>query len=217
ASSSSVRRPESKDNNLKKRVLLKTKYKSTSNDVKKSQSSVSLVSNKRDTLNSIVSKSKANVLNVKIVNAVNDGSSFVCVSCGKDVFMISHDKCVACYALSVNSRVKRALFTSTVAAKSSKLGATPVVAKSRTLSTYMKTKIKTSRKWQKWFENQPSFNWSPKIPTTQTPPSVTKRRASAKTHSRTLVTKQQWVAKLSTLLSVFSSCDAGDPARLLDC
>ncbi|GJZ17142.1 hypothetical protein Tco_0553265 [Tanacetum coccineum] len=132
ASSSSVRRPESKDNNLKKRVLLKTKYKSTSNDVKKSQSSVSLVSNKRDTLNLIVFKSKANVLNVKTVNAVNDGSNFVCVSFGKDVFMISHDKCVACYALSVNSRVKRALFTSTVAAKSSKLLATPVVAKSRT-------------------------------------------------------------------------------------
>ncbi|GJZ92220.1 hypothetical protein Tco_0664285 [Tanacetum coccineum] len=104
AISSSVRRPESKDSNLKKRVLLHTKSKSTS---------------------------KANVLNAKIVNAVNDGSNLVCVSCGKDVFMISHDKCVARYALSMNSRVKRALFTSHVAAKSSKLGATPVVVKSR--------------------------------------------------------------------------------------
>ncbi|GKD05901.1 retrovirus-related pol polyprotein from transposon TNT 1-94 [Tanacetum coccineum] len=49
----------------------------------------------------------------------------------KDVFMISHDKCVARYALSPNSRIKRALFTSPVAAKISKLGATSVVAKSR--------------------------------------------------------------------------------------
>ncbi|GJX75439.1 retrovirus-related pol polyprotein from transposon TNT 1-94 [Tanacetum coccineum] len=127
ASSSSVRRPESKDNKLKKIVLLNTKSKSTSKDVNKSQSSVSLVSNKRDTLNSNVSKSNVNVLKAKNVNAMNDGSNLVCVSCGKDVFMISHDKCVARYALSANSKVKRALFNALVAAKSSKVGATPVV------------------------------------------------------------------------------------------
>ncbi|GJY77393.1 retrovirus-related pol polyprotein from transposon TNT 1-94 [Tanacetum coccineum] len=40
ASSSSVRRPESKDTNLKKKVLLNTKSKSTSKDVKKPHSSV---------------------------------------------------------------------------------------------------------------------------------------------------------------------------------
>ncbi|GKC17294.1 hypothetical protein Tco_1014076 [Tanacetum coccineum] len=131
AISSSVRRPESKDTNSKKRVLLNTKSKSTSKDVKKSQSSVSLVSNKRDTMNSNVSESNANVLKAKSVNVVHDGSNLVCVSCGKDIFMISHDKCVARYALSLNSRVKRALFTSPVATKSSKLGATPVVVKSR--------------------------------------------------------------------------------------
>ncbi|GJS47016.1 hypothetical protein Tco_0597137 [Tanacetum coccineum] len=91
ASFSSVRRPESKDTNLKKRVLL----------------------------------------NTKTVNAVNDGSNLVCVSCGKDVFIISHDKCVARYALYANSRVKRALFTSLIAVKSRNLGATFVVAKSR--------------------------------------------------------------------------------------
>ncbi|GKC26209.1 hypothetical protein Tco_1033503 [Tanacetum coccineum] len=130
-SSSSVRIPEYKDTNLKKRVLLNTKSKSTSKDVKKSQSSVSLVSNKCDTMNSNVYESNANVLKVKTINVVHDGSNLVCVSCGKDVFMISHDKCVAHYALSLNSRVKRVLFTSLVAAKSSKLGATLVVAKSR--------------------------------------------------------------------------------------
>ncbi|GJZ60928.1 retrovirus-related pol polyprotein from transposon TNT 1-94 [Tanacetum coccineum] len=127
ASSSSVRRPESKDTNLKKRALLNTKFKTTSTKVKKTQSSVSLVSNKRDTLNLNVSGSNTNVLKAKVVNNVHDGLNLVCVSCGKDVFMLSHDKCVAHYDLSPNSRVKRALFTSHVAAKSSNLGATPVV------------------------------------------------------------------------------------------
>ncbi|GJY59916.1 hypothetical protein Tco_0459808 [Tanacetum coccineum] len=239
ASSSSVRRLESKDNNLKKRVLLHTKSKSTSKDVKKSHSSVSLVSNKRDTLNSNVSESNANILKVKNVNVVHDGLNLVCVSCGKDVFMISHDKCIARYDFFVNSRVKRALFTSPIAAKSSKLGATTVVVKSRfsvapplkeknksltlessqgrTLSTYIKTKIKTSKKLQKWFEHQPSFNWSPKSSTAQTSSSVTKSSTSARTHSRTPTTKQQWVAKLSTLPSSFCSCGASDSDSPLDC
>ncbi|GJY87206.1 integrase, catalytic region, zinc finger, CCHC-type containing protein [Tanacetum coccineum] len=131
ASSSSVKRLESKDTNLNIRVLLNTKSKRTSKDVKKSQSGVSLVFKKHDTKNLNVSKLNANVLKAKIVNDVHDGSNLVCVSCGKDVFMISHDKCVARYALSLNSRVKRALFTSLVVAKFSKLGATPVVAKSK--------------------------------------------------------------------------------------
>ncbi|GJZ55745.1 hypothetical protein Tco_0610938 [Tanacetum coccineum] len=114
-SSSSVRRLESKDNNLMKRVLPNTNSKTTSKDVKNSQSSVSLASNKCDTLNSNVSTSKANVLNAKTINVMNDGSNLICV---------------ARYALSMNSRVKRALFTSLVVAKSSKLEATPLVAKS---------------------------------------------------------------------------------------
>ncbi|GJV56220.1 integrase, catalytic region, zinc finger, CCHC-type containing protein [Tanacetum coccineum] len=75
--SSSVSRPESNDSNLKKRVFLDTKSKSTYKDFKKSQSSVSLVSNKHNTLISNVFETKTNVLNVKIVNAVNDGSNLV--------------------------------------------------------------------------------------------------------------------------------------------
>ncbi|GKE08442.1 hypothetical protein Tco_1411993 [Tanacetum coccineum] len=55
----------------------------------------------------------------------------MCVSCGNDVFLHSHNKCLARYALSVDSRVKRALFTSPVAAKSRELGTTSVVTKSR--------------------------------------------------------------------------------------
>nr|GEY26095.1 retrovirus-related Pol polyprotein from transposon TNT 1-94 [Tanacetum cinerariifolium] len=50
---------------------------------------------------------------------------------GKDVFMHSYEKCVARYALSIETRVKRALFTSLIAAKSRNLGATSVVVKSR--------------------------------------------------------------------------------------
>ncbi|GJT38881.1 integrase, catalytic region, zinc finger, CCHC-type containing protein [Tanacetum coccineum] len=77
ASSSSVSKLESKDSNLKKIVLLNTKSKNTYKDVKKFQSSVSLVSNKRDTLTSNVSVSNANVLNAKTINDVNDGSNLV--------------------------------------------------------------------------------------------------------------------------------------------
>ncbi|GJY52104.1 integrase, catalytic region, zinc finger, CCHC-type containing protein [Tanacetum coccineum] len=82
-------------------------------------------------MNSAVCQSNASVLNTKTVNVVNDGSNIVCVSCGKDVFMLSHEKYVARYALSRDSKVKRALFTTPIAAKSKNLGDTSVVAKSR--------------------------------------------------------------------------------------
>nr|GEU42389.1 reverse transcriptase domain-containing protein [Tanacetum cinerariifolium] len=49
----------------------------------------------------------------------------------RDVFLHSHEKCVARYDLSRNSNVKRALFHSPVAAKSKNLGATSIVTKSR--------------------------------------------------------------------------------------
>ncbi|GJU86103.1 hypothetical protein Tco_1293649 [Tanacetum coccineum] len=121
ASSSSVRIPESKDTNLKEKVLLNTKSKSTSTNVRKFSISVSVVSNKRETLNSTICQSNTSVLKAKTVNAVNDGSNLVCVSCGKDVFMLSHDKCVARYDFSTDSKVKRALFTSPASAKSRNL------------------------------------------------------------------------------------------------
>ncbi|GKB46277.1 hypothetical protein Tco_0897030 [Tanacetum coccineum] len=46
-------------------------------------------------------------------------------------FLLSHEKCVARYALSRNSSVKRALFTTPIAAKSKNLRTASVVAKSR--------------------------------------------------------------------------------------
>ncbi|GKD57577.1 integrase, catalytic region, zinc finger, CCHC-type containing protein [Tanacetum coccineum] len=91
----------------------------------------SIDSNKRETKNLNVCQSNASVLSTKTVNAVNDGSNIVCVSCGKDVFLLSHEKCVARYALSRSSSVKRALFTTPIAAKSKNLGATSIVMKSR--------------------------------------------------------------------------------------
>nr|GEW99449.1 retrovirus-related Pol polyprotein from transposon TNT 1-94 [Tanacetum cinerariifolium] len=102
-----------------------------------------------------------------------------------------------------NASVKRALFTTPIAAKSKTLRATSVVAESRlsiaktptaknkvssvrsispnsgqsrTLSNYMKNKFETSRKWKKWFEYQQSVNWIPKSKTAQSLPSETKSR-----------------------------------------
>ncbi|GKB32077.1 putative ribonuclease H-like domain-containing protein [Tanacetum coccineum] len=212
-SSNSVRRPKSKDTKSKNRVLKNTNDKSSFVHVRKVSSSVSIDSNKRKTMNSTVCQSNASVLNTKTVNAVNDGSNIVCVSYAKDVFMLSHEKCVARYALSRDSRIKRVLFTTPVAAKSN-LGATSIVVKSRlsvaktptttnkvssalslsfyssqsrTLSNYMKNKIATSRKWQKWFEYQPCFNWTPKSKTAQSTPSVSKSSTSVRTKSKTQV------------------------------
>ncbi|GJS11853.1 hypothetical protein Tco_0368649 [Tanacetum coccineum] len=176
-SSTSVRRPQSKDTKSKHRVLKKTNAKSSYVQVQKMSSSVRPDSNKRETkTNSKECQSNASVLNTKTINAVKDNSNLVCVSFGKDVFMLSHEKCVAHYYLSVDSRVKRALFTSLIAAKSRNLGETSIVVKSRfsvaktptatnkvssvsslnsesnqsrILSNYMKHKIATSKKWQK--------------------------------------------------------------------
>ncbi|GKD30600.1 retrovirus-related pol polyprotein from transposon TNT 1-94 [Tanacetum coccineum] len=157
------------------------------------------------------------------------------------MFLLSHAKCVARYALYRDSKVKRALFTTPIAAKSKNLGATFVVAKfrlsiaktltatnkvssalplspgssqSRTLSNYMKNKITTSRKWQKWFEYQQCFNWTPKSKSAQSQSSEIKSSTRVRSNSNTPVTTQKWVAKLSTIPSAFVSCDACDPTRL---
>ncbi|GKB97855.1 integrase, catalytic region, zinc finger, CCHC-type containing protein, partial [Tanacetum coccineum] len=130
-SSNSIRREKSKDTKSKDRVLKNKNDKRPSTHVRKMSSSVSIDSNKRETMHSNVCQSNASVLSTKTVNDVSDGSNIVCVSCGKYVFLLSHEKCVAHYALSRNSSVKRALFTTPIAAKSKNLGATSVVAKSR--------------------------------------------------------------------------------------
>ncbi|GKC57999.1 hypothetical protein Tco_1085597 [Tanacetum coccineum] len=101
-SSHSVKRPKSKDNKSKNRVLKNTNVKIPSTNDRKVSNNVSVGSNKRETMNSTVCQSSANVLKVKTVNVVNDGSNIICVSCNKDVFKLSHEKCGARYALFVD-------------------------------------------------------------------------------------------------------------------
>nr|GEW67289.1 hypothetical protein [Tanacetum cinerariifolium] len=126
----SVKRPKSKDTKSKNRVLKNTNAKSSSLYVRKTPNIVRINSNKHETKNSNECQSNASVLNTKNVTAVNDGSNIVCVSCGKDVFMLSHKKCVARYAFFRDSRVKRDLFTTPIVVQSKNLGANSIVAKS---------------------------------------------------------------------------------------
>ncbi|GJV50844.1 integrase, catalytic region, zinc finger, CCHC-type containing protein [Tanacetum coccineum] len=217
--SNSVRRPKSRDTTSKNRVLKNTNAMNSTAHVQKMPCSASIDSNKCKTMNSTICHADKGVLNTKNVTAVNDGSNIVCVSCGKDVFLFSYEKCVARYALTRNSSVKRALFTTPIATKSKNLGATSIVAKSRlsvaktptetkkvssviplspdssqsrTLSNYMKNKIATSKKWQKWYEYQQSFNWTPKSNTAQSLPRETKSRIRVRSTSNTSVSTQKW-------------------------
>ncbi|GJU08017.1 integrase, catalytic region, zinc finger, CCHC-type containing protein [Tanacetum coccineum] len=132
-SSHSVRRSTSKDNKSKNSILKNTKSSSTY--VWKTLNSDCLDSNKCDTKTLNVYQTNACISNSKTVkacvNVVNDGSNIVCISCVNDVFLNSYEKCVARHALSRKSSVKRALFTSPLAAQSKNLGATFVVTKSR--------------------------------------------------------------------------------------
>ncbi|GJW61380.1 integrase, catalytic region, zinc finger, CCHC-type containing protein [Tanacetum coccineum] len=104
-SSNSVRRPKSKDTKSKNIVLKNANAKSSSAYVQKTPSSVRIDYNKLEPKNSNEFQSNASVLNTKTVTAVNDGSNLVCVSYGKNVFLLSHEKCVVRYALSIDSRI----------------------------------------------------------------------------------------------------------------
>ncbi|GKB17641.1 hypothetical protein Tco_0851564 [Tanacetum coccineum] len=64
-------------------------------------------------------------------------------------------------------------------------------------------------KWKKWFERLPNFAWSPKSETANTSPCVVKSVDNVVSYSNTPVPVREWVAKLSTLPSVFSSCNVG--------
>ncbi|GKD24553.1 integrase, catalytic region, zinc finger, CCHC-type containing protein, partial [Tanacetum coccineum] len=130
-SSNSVRRQKSKDTKSKNRVLKNTNTEGSTAHVRKMSRSVIVDSSKCETMNSPLCHANKSVLNTKNVTIINDNSNIVCVSYGKDVFLLSHEKCVARYALFRNSNVKRTLFTTPVAAKSKNLGATSVVVKSR--------------------------------------------------------------------------------------
>ncbi|GJS78251.1 retrovirus-related pol polyprotein from transposon TNT 1-94 [Tanacetum coccineum] len=234
-SSHSVRRSTTKDIKSKNSILKNTKSSSTY--MWKTLNNACLDSNKSDTKTLNVCQTNACISNSKTVkacvNVVNDGSNIVCISCGNDVFLNSYENCVARHALSRKSSVKRALFSSPLAAQSKHLGATSVVTKSRlsvattpttiskvssvltpssdsrntrTLSSYMNYKIATSKKW---FEYQHGFNWTPNSKSVQTPSSVIKSKTSVRSKTHTPVTTLKWVVKLSTLPPAFVSCAAG--------
>ncbi|GJV29930.1 retrovirus-related pol polyprotein from transposon TNT 1-94 [Tanacetum coccineum] len=236
----SVSRPTHKSTNLNKSVLRNTKDRSSSKESKKEDIHFRNVSNKSVTSTLNVSKTKTNVLNTKDVNTLDVCADVLCVSCGRNVLTPCHNMYVAKYALFVNPRVKRALLKFPIAAKSRSLGTTLVVAKTRfnvtspvtapnkvsstekvthgskkvrTLSNYMKTKIETSRKWHKCFETRLDFNWTPKSKIAQMSPRKPKSSTSVVSNSKSTVPIQKWVAKLSTLPSLFSPCVVGDPTR----
>ncbi|GJS31401.1 retrovirus-related pol polyprotein from transposon TNT 1-94 [Tanacetum coccineum] len=204
----------SKDIKSKNSILKNTKSSSTY--VWKTLNSACLDYKKSDIKTLNVCQTNACISNSKTVkacvNVVKDGSNIVCISCGNDVFLNSHEKCVVRHALSTKSSVKRALFTSLLAAKSKNLGATSVVTKSRlsvaktptatrkvssaltpssdsrttrTLSSYMNNKIATRRKWQKWFEYQHGFNWTPRSKSAQSQSSVIKSKTSVRPKTKT--------------------------------
>ncbi|GKA39095.1 hypothetical protein Tco_0731646 [Tanacetum coccineum] len=200
-SSNSVRRPKSKDSKSKDRVLKNTKAKSSTTHVWKMSSSVSLDFNKCETMNSTSYHANKSVLNTKNVTVVNDEKS----------------KNLGTTSVVAKSRLSVAKTPTRTTKVSSAKSLSPNSSQSRTLRNYMNNKIATSRKWQKWFEYKQSFNWSPKGKTVHSQSTVKKSITSVKTKSKTPVTTQKWVAKLSTLPSVSVSCNAGDPARPLDC
>ncbi|GKC15360.1 hypothetical protein Tco_1012142, partial [Tanacetum coccineum] len=72
---------------------------------------------------------KDHVAYVNVENALKANVNVICVSYVKCVLTTCHAKCVAKYKLSTKSKVRRALFTSPMAAKFKFLDTTPVVAK----------------------------------------------------------------------------------------
>ncbi|GJT72923.1 retrovirus-related pol polyprotein from transposon TNT 1-94 [Tanacetum coccineum] len=70
------------------------------------------------------------VTNVDVKNALK-AKDVLCVSCDKNVLIPCHDKCLVKHKLSVNSKARRALFTTPRTAKSKVLDAIPIVAKTR--------------------------------------------------------------------------------------
>ncbi|GJU79073.1 retrovirus-related pol polyprotein from transposon TNT 1-94 [Tanacetum coccineum] len=132
--------------------------------------------------------------------------------------------------------VRRALFTTPITVKSKSLDTTSVVAKTSfvvftplsaknkdstafrstsmfaqelSLGKYMRTKIKTSRKWQKWYETQPNVGWSPKRLTATATMSAVKRRDHVVSSSNTSNPIRKWVVIPYTPPFMFSSCNTG--------
>ncbi|GJX45829.1 hypothetical protein Tco_0262505 [Tanacetum coccineum] len=165
----SVRRPSSRGSSSRNNVLLNTKNHSQDVEVHVWTNKNTNVTSKKN-----VVQNKNIIPNVDVKNALK-AKDVLCVSYDKNVLTPCHDKCLAKYKLNVHSKVRRALFTTPTTAKPKSLDTTYVVAKTRLvvvnplnaknkdstafrsppLGKYMRTKIKTSRKWQKRSWTQP--------------------------------------------------------------
>ncbi|GJT24406.1 integrase, catalytic region, zinc finger, CCHC-type containing protein [Tanacetum coccineum] len=195
----SVRRPSSRDSSSKNNVLLNTKNHSEREEVHVRTNKKTNVASKKN-----VFRNRKIVTNVDVKHALK-AKDVLCVFYGKNVLTLCHYKCLAKYKLNVHSKVRRALFTTPRTAKPNSVDTTSVVTKTRftlvtplsvknkdstafrstllfakeiSLSKYTRTEIKTSRKWQKWYETQPNVGWSPNNITANTSPTVVKSRTN---------------------------------------
>ncbi|GJS34432.1 hypothetical protein Tco_0532814, partial [Tanacetum coccineum] len=119
----SVRRPSIRGSSSKNNVL--TTNKNHSEDVEvhvRTNKKTNVVSKKN------VVQNKKTVTNVDVKNATK-ANDVLCVSYDKNVLTSCHDKCLLKYKLSINLKVRRALFTTPGTTKSKSLDATSVVAK----------------------------------------------------------------------------------------
>ncbi|GKC61779.1 hypothetical protein Tco_1089377 [Tanacetum coccineum] len=234
----SVRRPSSRGSSSKNSVLLNTKEKLEDIVVHVRTNKNTNVVSKKD-----VMQTKKIVTKVDVKNALK-AKDVICVSCAKNVLIPCHDTCLAKYKLSMYSNVRRTLFTTPRTAKPKTLDSTPESTKTRftlvspinaeikdsfairstaflkktsSLSIYMRNKIKTNMKWQKWYETQPNVVWTLKKQHTNAKPSVDRSRKPSVSSSNTSVTIRKWIAKLCTSSSVVFSCTAGSSNSYVDC
>ncbi|GKE85823.1 hypothetical protein Tco_1559565 [Tanacetum coccineum] len=126
----SVRRQKRKSTDVKTSVMHNTNRRSTSKASKSFEDHVRRVNNKHlssfSNAKTDAYNRKIDSANVKNVNASCESCDVMFVSCTKSVFEDFHDKYVAKYVIYVNSKARRSLFTSPLAAKTRFVDVTPV-------------------------------------------------------------------------------------------
>ncbi|GJW88715.1 ribonuclease H-like domain-containing protein [Tanacetum coccineum] len=132
----SVRRPSSRSSSSKNIVLSNTKNHSEDVEVHVRINKMTNFTSKKN-----VVQTKKIVTNVDVKNTLK-AKDVLCVSCDQNVLTPCHDKCLAKYKCYVNSKVKRALFTTPRTAKSKSLDATSIVAKTSGCSKHMTRNLK---------------------------------------------------------------------------
>ncbi|GJY46986.1 hypothetical protein Tco_0436049 [Tanacetum coccineum] len=79
----------------------------------------------------------------------------------------------------------------------------------KSLSTYMKNKIRTSRIWQKWFESKPNVVWSPV--------NTKSYGQNSRSSEKQSISVKKWVVKLPTYPCGVSSCVTSSTNHSVDC